>query len=52
MEVDKCYRIVEEVAEVNRLIINEEVLCQSEFSFPAATSKPIKGLATPKRGVF
>jgi hypothetical protein len=52
LEVDERRRIAEEVAEVNGLITNEEVLRRSEFPFPAATSKPIEALATPKRGML
>jgi hypothetical protein len=52
LEVDERRRIAEEVAEVNRLITNEEVLRRSEFPFPAATSKLIEALATPKRGML
>jgi hypothetical protein len=52
LEVGERHRIANKVAKVNRLITNEEVLYRSEFPFPAATSKPIKGLATPKRGIL
>jgi hypothetical protein len=52
LDVSERRRIADEVAEVNRLITNEEVLRRSEFPFPAATSKPIEGLATPKRGML
>ena len=52
LEVDERRRIADEVAEVNGLITNEEGLRRSEFPFPVATSKPIEGLAAPKRGMF
>ncbi|KFZ17941.1 hypothetical protein V501_01471, partial [Pseudogymnoascus sp. VKM F-4519 (FW-2642)] len=52
LEVDERRKIADEVAEVNGLITNEEVLRRSEFPFPAATSKPIEGLAAPKRGML
>jgi hypothetical protein len=50
LEVGEQRKIAEEVADVNRLITNKEVLRVSNFPFPAATSKPIEGLAAPKRG--
>lgn len=52
LEVDERRKIADEVAEVNGLITNEEVLRQSEFPFLAATSKPIEGLAALKRGML
>jgi hypothetical protein len=41
-------RIVEEVAEINGLIGNEETLRRSEFPLPLATSLPIAALAKPE----
>ena len=52
LEVSERRKITEEVAEVNRLITNEEVLRQTDFPFPVPTSKPIEGLAAPKRGML
>lgn len=49
--MDKRRKIADEVAEVNGLITNEEALHRSEFLFLIATSKPIQGLAAPKRYV-
>src|SRR5277367_1651864 len=43
-------RIAEVVADINRLIGNEETLRQSEFPFPPPTSKPITALAQPMKG--
>lgn len=45
-------RIADEVAEVNGLIGNEETLAQSEFLFPALTSKPIPTLGLPKENAL
>lgn len=52
LEVSEYYKITDKVAKVNRLITNKEVLHQSKFLFLAATSKLIKGLAAPKRGIL
>ena len=52
LEVGERRKITEEVAEVNRLITNEEVLRVSDFPFLVATSKPIEGLAALKRGML
>jgi hypothetical protein len=52
LEKNERRRIVEEVAKVSGLIADEEALSQSGFLFPAATSKPIEGLAAPKRGML
>ena len=49
LEKDKQRRIAEEVAEIDRLIGNEETLRRCEFPFPPATSKPIEGLAAPQK---
>src|SRR5271154_2410037 len=40
-------RIAKEIAEINRLISNEETLRQCEFTFPPPTSEPIPALAPP-----
>jgi superfamily II DNA helicase RecQ len=50
--VEERRKIIQEVAIVDGLIVDEKILRQSEFPFPAATSKPIKGLATPKTGAL
>ena len=52
LEVDERRRITEEVAKEQELIGSEEELRRIEFPFPAATSKPIEGLAIPKRGAL
>jgi hypothetical protein len=49
LEKDERRRIAEEVASVDGLISNEEVLRRGEFPFPPATSRPIKELAAPKK---
>jgi len=41
-------RIIEEVAEINELIENEETLRRREFEFPAAASAPIAALGRPE----
>ena len=41
-------RIARAVAEINRLIENEEALQQSEFTFPPTTSPPIAALGKPE----
>ena len=52
LDKKECQRIADKVAEVNRLIINKEVLYNSKFLFLVATSKLIKGLAKLKRDIF
>jgi hypothetical protein len=52
LEVKERRKIIQEVATVDGLMVDEEILRQSEFLFPAATSKPIEGLAAPKRGAL
>jgi len=42
-------RIANEVAEIDRLISNEEALRRCEFQFPPSTSRPIIALAEPRR---
>ena len=51
LEVEERRKIIQEVATVDGLIINEEMLRQSEFPSPVATRKPIEGLAAPSRGL-
>ena len=41
-------RIAKEVAKVNRLVLNEEVLKQSEFPFPVDIAVPIPALQVPQ----
>jgi hypothetical protein len=41
-------RIVQEVAKVNRLILNEEALKQCEFPFPVDIAEPIPALQAPQ----
>src|ERR1700761_608777 len=52
LEVEERRKIIQEVATVDGLIVDEEMLRQSEFLFPAGTTKPIEGLAAPKRGAL
>jgi hypothetical protein len=52
LEKDEQYRIIDKVAKVSGLITNKEALSQSGFLFPVTTSKPIEGLAVPKRGML
>jgi hypothetical protein len=42
-------RIADEIAEIDRLIGNEETLRRCELQFPPSTSKPIPALAEPRR---
>ena len=52
LEIEERRKIIQDVATVDGLILDEEMLRQSEFPFPAATSKPIEGLAAPQRGAL
>ena len=45
-------RIVDIIARIEGLIMNEEELKQCEFPFPADTSKPVVGLAAPQANGF
>ena len=49
LEKEEQQRIANEIAEIDRLISNEETLRQCEFPFLLATSKPIEGLAAPQK---
>ena len=48
LDKDERQRIIEEVAEINELIGNEETL-RSEFVFPPPTSTPVAVLVKPKK---
>src|SRR5271156_4948431 len=49
LEKKERQRIAGEIAEINRLIGNEETLRRCEFPFPPPTSKPIAALARPRK---
>jgi hypothetical protein len=49
LEKKERQRIANEMAEINRLIGNEETLRRCEFPFPQSTFQPIAALAKPRK---